>query len=293
MTLDFPVSSVLFGLGNFFLRLVLILIIAYLALRLARLMVDRFFRQGNKMFANTEESRLTTLRTIMSSMLRYVIIFITGVMILELLGLDTASLIAAAGIGGLAIGFGAQNLVRDVVTGFFVLLEDHFDVGDFVTIGDVSGLVEEMGIRITKIRDFGGELHILPNGEIKKVTNHMGSSMRVLVEVDIAYEVDVDKAVAVLETLFAELTEEITEIVEGPKVLGVQALGDSGVKLMTMARTIPMSQWSVGRQIRKRIKEAFDENGIEIPYPRRYLVFDKKSTPRPEENPVTFEGSNS
>ena len=257
-------------MGRVAFTIIAILVISVITIKIMKSWVDR-------LLPYQDQPRVRTISGLIKNGLSYLISFIAIVMILERIGINTGSLVAAAGIGGVAIGFGAQNLVRDVVTGFFIVLEDQYDVGDHVTITGVGGLVEEIGLRVTKIRDFGGELHIIPNGEVKTVTNHMGEAMRVLVEVDIAYEVDVDKAIGVLEQLFAQVAEEVSDIVDGPKVLGVQDLGDSGVKLMTMAKTKPLTQWAIGRDIRKRIKVAFDQHGIEIPYPRRYLVFDQSA----------------
>ncbi len=273
--------DVALGAGRILLSLVLVIVISQIAIKIVEASINKVFRKKGLMFQKTEETRLNTLRTIVTSALRYLILFIAGVMILEQLGLETGSLIAAAGLGGLAIGFGAQNLVRDIVTGFFILLEDHYDIGDFVTVSGISGIVEEMGIRVTRVRDFGGQLHIIPNGQIAQVTNHMGAAMRVMFDVDIAYEVDVDRAIAVLDDLFTKLEELNPEmaanIVEGPRVLGVDALASSGVTLKIWARAATMTQWTVTRDLRKLIKQAFDREGIEIPYPRRYLVFDKKT----------------
>ncbi len=273
--------GVLLGLGRLLLSVVLVIVVSQVAIRIVDASINKVFRKKGMMFKKTEETRLNTLRTIITSAVHYLILFVAGIMILEQLGLETGSLIAAAGIGGLAIGFGAQNLVRDLVTGFFILLEDHYDIGDFVTVSGISGVVEEMGIRVTRVRDFGGELHIIPNGQITQVTNHMGAAMRVMIDVDIAYEVDVDRAISVLEELFTQLNELNPEmaanVVDGPRVLGVDALAASGVTLKVWARAATMTQWAVTRDLRKLIKQAFDREGIEIPYPRRYLVFDKKS----------------
>lgn len=256
--------------------IIVIIVIGTVALRFSHVAINRLL--ANRLVEDrTSASRAKTLANVGRSAVSYLGFFIMGVMILEQLGISTSSLIAAAGIGGLAIGFGAQNLVRDLVSGFFILLEDQYDVGDFISTAGTSGLVEEIGIRVTKIRDFGGELHIVPNGTVERVTNHMGTAMRVLVDVDIAYEEDVQNAMDVLEELFAQLAEELEDVVEGPRVLGVQELGSSGVKLLTLAKAKPMTQWAMSREIRKRIKQAFDAHGIEIPYPRRYLVFDKHS----------------
>lgn len=254
-------------------RILVILLIlggARLLVRLAEAFVERLFRPERHVYL--DERRARTLATLITSIARYTIYFFAGVAVLQHLGFNTASLLTAAGIGGLAIGFGAQNLVRDVITGFFILFEDQYGVGDYISAGGVSGIVEEMGIRITKIRDFGGELHIVPNGQITQVTNHMGPSMRVMFDVEVAYDTDLDKAIKTLEELCAEYARGNDRLVEPPIVLGVQALAESGISLRIVARTKPMEQWGVERELKRLIKERFDAEGIEIPFPHRLLI---------------------
>jgi small conductance mechanosensitive channel len=192
--------------------------------------------------------------------------------ILEILGVNISSLIAAAGVGGLAIGFGAQSLVKDVITGFFILFEDQFHVGDYIETGGKSGIVEEMALRVTKMRDFNGDLHIVPNGSIDKVTNKCRGNMRALVEIGIAYEENIDNAIRVMDEVCKEVAHENDKIIEGPTVLGVTRLGEYDVIISVMAKTQPMEQWAVERELRKRIKERLDDRGIEIPYPRRMVI---------------------
>ncbi len=146
------------------------------------------------------------------------------------------------------------------------MFEDHFAVGDYVSIGDVSGIVESLGLRVTRVRGFGGELHIIPNGQVEKIVNHMGSSMRVLFGVIVGYGADIDHVIRVLNQDFENAKREIPDIVEGPTVLGVNELGDSGVELRILARAKPMQQWNVERTLKKRVKDVFDREGIVIPY---------------------------
>lgn len=219
-----------------------------------------------------DERRAKTLVDLVHSVVRYAVYFFAFVVILDELGVDTRSLIAGAGIAGLAIGFGAQSLVKDVVTGFFILLEDQYGVGDYVTVAGVSGIVESVGIRTTKVRDFGGQLYIIPNGSIDAVTNHMGSAMRVMFPVRIPYEEDVERVIDILEELFEEVAGELEDIVEGPRVLGVNDLGESGVELTIWARAKPMTQWAMTRELRKRVKQILDAEGIPVAFPRRLLV---------------------
>ncbi|KXG73886.1 putative MscS family protein YkuT [Thermotalea metallivorans] len=253
-------------------KIVLILFVAIIAIRFMNVVVDKFFNNREKLKIIGEEKRFNTLKGITKSILRYTIYFIAFTPILETLGVKVSSLIAAAGIGGLAIGFGAQNLVRDVITGFFILLEDQFHVGDYIETGGKSGIVEEMALRVTKIRDFNGDLHIIPNGSIDKVTNKCRGNMRAWVDVSIAYEENIDNAIRVLDEVCQEVAQENDKILEGPTVLGVTKLGESEVVISIMAKTVPMEQWAIERELRKRIKRRLDEKGIEIPYPRRVII---------------------
>ncbi|AOT70517.1 mechanosensitive ion channel family protein [Geosporobacter ferrireducens] len=253
-------------------KIIFIFIAAKIAIRFMNMVVDKFFQNRSKLKIVGEQRRFDTLKDIIKSIFRYIIYFVAFTPILETLGVNISSLIAAAGIGGLAIGFGAQNLVRDVITGFFIIFEDQFHVGDYIETGGKSGIVDEMAIRVTKIRDFNGDLHIIPNGSIDKVTNRSRGNMRALVEVSIAYEENIDRTMEVLRKLCTEIAEENDKIVEGPTVLGVSKLGESDVVIAIMAKTIPMEQWAVERELRKRIKERLEEKGIEIPYPRRVVI---------------------
>lgn len=254
------------------LKIIFIFIAAKLSIRFMNMVVDKFFQNRSRLKLMGEQRRFDTLKDIIKSIFRYIIYFVAFTPILETLGVNISSLIAAAGIGGLAIGFGAQNLVRDVITGFFIIFEDQFHIGDYIETGGKSGIVDEMAIRVTKIRDFNGDLHIIPNGSIDKVTNRSRGNMRALVEVSIAYEENIDRTLEVLRKLCTEIAEENDKIMEGPTVLGVSKLGESDVVIAVMAKTIPMEQWAVERELRKRIKERLEDKGIEIPYPRRVVI---------------------
>jgi len=219
-----------------------------------------------------DESKKKTLTSLLKSILRYVIYFVAGINILEVFGINTTSLLTAAGIGGLAVGFGAQNLVKDIISGFFIIFENQYNIGDYVETAGVSGMVEELGLRTTSLRDFGGQLHIIPNGEVTLVTNHSRGVMRALVTVGVTYEQDLEEIIAILDKELKKLRATSSEIVEGPTVLGITELRPSEVVLTVLARTLPMQQWSVERQIRKVIFEVFAREGIEIPYPRTVYI---------------------
>lgn len=252
-------------------KIILILIGAKIAIKFSNIIIDKFFESRKKFKLTLEDNRVHTLTGILKSIIRYSIYFIAFMPILETMNIDVKALITAAGIGGLAIGFGAQNLVRDIITGFFILFEDQFTVGDYVDVGGMSGIVEEMALRVTKIRDFSGDLHIVPNGAIDKVTNRCRGNMRALVKMSIAYEENIERALEVLRQASETLAKESEDIVEGPIVLGVTDFGASDIVITIIAKVKPMSQWAVERLMRQRFKETFDKEGIEIPYPKRVI----------------------
>jgi small conductance mechanosensitive channel len=255
-------------------RIVMVIFVSALFIKLSEGFISRILSMSANEKLHFDEKKRKTLAGLLKSIVRYVTYFVAVVNILQILGIETASLLTAAGIGGLAVGFGAQNLVKDIISGFFIILEDQYNVGDYVETAGVSGTVDEIGLRTTKLRDFGGQLHIIPNGQITRVTNHSRGLMRALVNVSIAYEADLNRALGALEKVCAEVREKREEIVEGPTILGVSNLGPTEVVVTILARTVPMQQWSVERELRKAILEKFEKEGIEIPYPR--MVYIKK-----------------
>ena len=257
-------------------KVIILLIVVKIVLRILNALIDRTIAKRVKTMSIKEERKIKTLMAVFRNILKYILYFIAIVIILDIFGVNTSSILATAGIGGLAISFGAQSLVKDIITGFFILFEDQYSVGDYVTIGDYTGIVEEVGVRVTKLKDFSGELHIIPNGQITVVTNMGRGPMRSSVVVRIAYEEDIDKAIKVIEEVLDKIKKANDSIIEGPSVLGVTSLGDSGVDITIVAKTKPMEQWALERQIRKAVKEAFDEEGIEIPY-SKIVVYNGKS----------------
>ncbi|SET19030.1 mechanosensitive ion channel family protein [Anaerobranca gottschalkii] len=249
-------------------RIIVILILSMYVLKLGYKLLEKFFASQKYM----NERKQKTLLTISKSFLKYGVYLFAALMILSELGFSTTSLLAGAGVVGLAIGFGAQGIVRDVITGFFILFEDQYSVGDYVKISGLSGVVTDIGIRVTKLRDFSGEVHIIPNGTVEKVTNLSLGKMRAMVDIPVAYEENLNKVFKVLEETMEKIKTEFQEVVEGPTILGVSNFGDSEVNIRIVAQTAPMEQWKIERIIRLYVKEAFEENGIEIPYPRRVLI---------------------
>ena len=215
--------------------------------------------------------KMQTMGTLVDSILTYGIFFIAGLMILEIFNINTTAILASAGILGLAVGFGAQNLVRDVISGFFIIFEDQFRIGEFVEAGGAIGVVEEIGLRTTKIKRWTGHLEIIPNGSIEKVVNYSRGNMLAVCVVGVAHEIDIDKAQEVLRSISEKAYQEIDAIVEVPIVQGVIEIADSSVNIRVIATTVPGEQWAVERALLARFKKGLDEAGIEIPYPRRVI----------------------
>ena len=208
---------------------------------------------------------------LLENVLTYVVYFIAIMSILAALTIDVKAMLAGAGIVGLAVGFGAQSLVKDIITGFFIIFEDQFSVGDYVRIGQFEGTVEEIGLRTTKINSFTGEIHILPNGSIVEVTNFSLYNSVAVLDIGIAYEGDLEYAEKVLQEYLETTTEKYPELVKTPELLGVQQFGASEVILRIVAESLPMKHWYMGRQLRKDIKRVLDEHGVEIPFPRMVM----------------------
>ncbi|MBW3665193.1 MAG: mechanosensitive ion channel family protein [Actinobacteria bacterium] len=204
-------------------------------------------------------------------------VLVWGFAILIVLGtfeIELAPLIAGAGIVGVALGFGAQNLVRDFLSGIFMLVEDQYGVGDAVDVGDAIGIVEGLSLRTTRVRSVDGVLWHVPNGEIRRVGNMSQGWSRALLDIEVAYDTDIELAKGVIKDVadvYRE-TEAGTELVlEEPEVWGVENLGADGIAIRLVVKTVPLKQWEVARELRQRLKAAFDEEGIEIPFPQRTI----------------------
>jgi small conductance mechanosensitive channel len=192
------------------------------------------------------------------------------------IGVDLKPVLAAAGVGGLAIGFGAQSVVKDVISGFFLLLENQVRVGDVVSIGGTGGFVEAISLRTMVLRDLAGNVHVIPHGSVDRVTNMTKDYSRYVFDVGVAYREDPDEVMKVLREVGEELRgdpEYAADILEPLEILGVDSLADSAVVIKCRIMTRPIQQWRVGREMNRRIKKAFDKHGIEIPFPHRTLYW--------------------
>lgn len=262
------------GLGEGILKIILILIISTVFIRLGKLAIRKIFVFRTKAPLRVSERRELTLTKLLENILTYVVYFIALMMILETLTINVTSLIAGAGIVGLAVGFGAQNLVKDIITGFFIIFEDQFSVGDYIKVNSFEGTVEEIGLRTTKIKSWTGELNILPNGSITEVTNFSLHNSTAVVDLNISYESDINQVEKMIFEFLRTLPAKYEDMAGVPELLGVQNFGASEIVLRIVCETAPMRHWYVARMIRKEIKLLFDENGIEIPFPR-IVMYDK------------------
>ncbi len=248
------------------------LLVTWLILRIVRSTLRRTLDRS-------ESTRTRTLRPLVQG-LASVTLFGTGIVLsLEQLGFDLTAVIAGAGVLGLAIGFGSQELIRDVISGFFLIFDEVLESGDWVDVDAISGNVEEVGLRVTKIRGFHGKLWYVPNGQIKLVGNTNRQWMRSVVLVDLAYEQDVGRGLATLakvgETWAAENPEHV---LEPPEVQGLLGLGPSGVGVRLTVKVTPGEQWAIERELRVRVKAAFDAEGIEIPFGRQVVYLRQDET---------------
>jgi moderate conductance mechanosensitive channel len=224
--------------------------------------------------------RADTLTRVIRDVARVFITVVGSMMILSEIGIDLKPLLAAAGLGGLAIGFGAQSLVKDIISGFFILLENSIRVGDVVEVAGVSGLVEDVRLRTIVLRDLEGNLHVVPNGAVDKVKNMSKEYAFYVFDVQVSYREDLDRVMEVLRAIADELRREATfaaDILEPLDMLGVDRFLESAVLIKCRIKTKPLQQWRVGREMNRRIKMTFDAQGIEIPYPHRTVLWKEQS----------------
>ncbi|HUQ74260.1 MAG TPA: mechanosensitive ion channel family protein [Burkholderiales bacterium] len=219
-----------------------------------------------------EITRVETLARVFRHAATIVISIVAGTLVLDALGISIAPILATAGVAGLAIGFGAQSLIKDYFTGFFLLLEDQVRQDDIVEIAGKTGLVEEVTLRYVRLRDGDGYVHFISNGEIKLVTNRTRGFARAVVDISVGYGVDIEQALAVMRAVGAAMRADAkwaARVADDIEVLGVEKLADSAVVLRCQLRVMPPSeQWNVKREYQKRLKQAFDQRGIEIPFPQ-------------------------
>ena len=216
------------------------------------------------------EQRIDALTSVLRSLVTFVIYTVAVFMILGEIGINLGPLIAGAGIIGVALGFGSQSLVKDFLSGVFILVEDQFGVGDIVDLdGQTSGTVDAVSLRTTRLRSVDGTLWHVPNGEIRRVGNKSQHWSRALIDIEVAYDTDLDHAEAVIARVADEIATGDADVIEQPEVWGVEQLGANGIVIRLVVKTRPSEQFRVSRELRRRIKAVFDEEGIEIPFPQQ------------------------
>jgi small-conductance mechanosensitive channel len=233
------------------------------------------------------EQRINALTSVLRSVATFAIFTIAGFLILGELGLNLAPLLAGAGILGIALGFGSQALVKDFLSGLFILVEDQFGVGDIVDLdGSTSGTVEAVSLRTTRLRSVDGTVWHVPNGDIRRVGNKSQHWSRALLDIDISYDTDIDHAKSVIQRIADELWHERDDILEEPEVWGVESLGPHSVIIRLVVKTRPSDQYAISRELRQRLKEGFEAEGIEIPF-QQQTVWNRTDDPpaRPPTSP--------
>ena len=272
------VQNILPWLFTHGLKILIIVLLAYFIRRFAKIFIEKTVRKlvvaDHFLSKEAEKKREDTLVRIFASSF-YIIIWGTALlMILQEIGVAIAPLLAAAGIVGLAFGFGGQYLIRDLIAGLFIIMENQYRVGDVVCFDGVCGLVEDISLRMTTLRDLDGTVHHVPHGEIKKVSNLSKHFARVNLNIGISYSTDLEKAITVINNVGKELADDPQwkeHILKPPQFLRVDEFGDSAIIIKILGETKPLKQWDVAGELRKRLKIAFDREGIEIPFPQRVI----------------------
>lgn len=276
----FDVDEILKSTGDWLitsgLRIFLILILTLVAIKAVQLLMDKLF---HRLFRNHTDDmeiqkRSDTLKSVSRNLTNITIVIVAVMMILDQLGVKIGPILAAAGVVGIAVGFGAQQLVKDIIQGFFILLDDQIRVGDVVQIAGKGGLVENVNLRMITLRDLAGNVHFVRNGEITVVTNMTKEYSRYVFDIGVAYREDVDEVIEVIKRVDADLREDPeykTDILEPIEILGLDQFADSAIIIKARTKTKPIRQWAVAREFNRRLKRTFDELDIEIPFPHMTL----------------------
>ena len=270
------------------LRIFIILVIGYIAIKAIRLAIAHLETILIKASEDTEpvpgmtKKRVTTLTGLIQTLAISLVWAVIFIIALDQMGLDVTPVLASAGILGLAVGFGAQNLVRDVISGFFIILENQIRLGDVAIVNGTGGLVEKISFRTITLRDLSGIVHVFPNGTITTLSNMTKGWSGYVLDIGVAYKEDTDHVSRVMVSVAEELRRDPHfgfKILEPIEILGVDQFGSSEVVIKARLKTLPIEQWNVGREYRRRLKKAFDAEGIEIPFPHRTLYMGAASPP--------------
>ena len=266
------------------LRILVIIIVSLFINKIITRLIDKTVRlavvPSNHSSKEAETKREDTLIQIFSITAKIAIFSILILMVLEEFGVAIGPILAAAGIVGLAFGFGGQYLIRDIISGLFIILENQYRIGDYVKFENLGGVVEKISLRMTTLRDLDGTVHHIPHGEIKEVSNYAKDFARVNLDIGVAYDTNLEHVIFVVNAVGNELAQDIhfkKFIISAPQFLRVNDFADSSVMLKILGETMPLKQWEVTGELRKRLKIAFDKEGIEIPFPQRVIHQSKEA----------------
>ncbi len=256
-------------------KIIGIIVLARIAIFVLRRVIRRVLHaRARRKPLSTLSEKAQTIKTVSDSAVKYAVYFFAAMAILGVLGLGAAvsSMLAAAGIGGIVIALGAQSLVKDVVSGMFMLFENQFAVGEYIEIDGEKGTISAVTLRTTSFTKFSGETVIIPNGSISKVINHSRSDHLAVIDMPVSFETDIEKASAIMLAAGQDYMAAHENILEEPRVLGIIEFGESEMVLRMVVRVKPLTHWETERALRRAVKEAFDKKGVSIPYPHRVMV---------------------
>lgn len=261
---NFNLANLFISAGLILLKLLLIFCIYFVIKKISLLFISKLFDSYMKKHT-ISTGRASTLESLTKNILSYILMFVLAVTVLQTFGIDATAILAGAGIVGLAVGFGAQGLVSDIVTGFFLLLEKQLEVGDSITTSTFSGTVEQVGLRTTQLRSPDGTLHFIPNREIKILSNHSRGDMQALVDVIISNDNDIPYCLQILQDVCDTIRKESDVITDGPNVIGIQTFASTSLTIRIIAKTINNEQWGIERLLRQKIQETLEEKRIKLP----------------------------
>jgi len=243
-------------------KIVIILIIFYMVLKGGGRIIDKIIQRNHD---QPNRQQANTLATVLKSVWKYLLYFVLALVVLSILDINITPILASAGVFGLAISFGAQNLIKDIITGFFIIFDRYYSVGDYIKVGTSSGYVEEIGLRTTRLRDWGGEVYSIPNGQVTTVANYSRGNQHIYMDVPVAYEYSIDSILEVIEEACRELSSEFAQLMAGPTVLGLDKLEQNRIMVKLYFSSSLEDKFGLERDIRKRIKNALDNAGMSVP----------------------------
>ncbi len=271
-------QQILPWLLNHGVKIIAVVFIAYLIRRFMGILIEKTVRKiiisDRFLSKDAEKKREDTLIRIFSVSASILIWILALLMVLQEIGVAIGPLLAAAGIAGLAFGFGGQYLIRDLISGLFIIMENQYRIGDVVCFGKTCGLVEDISLRMTTLRDLDGTVHHVPHGEVKTVSNLSKTFARVNLNIGISYNSNLEHVISIVNKVGQELAEDAVwkdQIIKSPQFLRVDDFADSSIIIKILGETQPLKQWDVTGELRKRLKIAFDKEGIEIPFPQRVI----------------------